>query len=89
MISEYQQAAFYQDVHIWKTKTRVDNPMLCHADGPIYQLRRWHEQFYRDRADIDPLMTKRFEWTADLAYANEQWDKQVIENTEREARRRN
>jgi 3-ketosteroid 9alpha-monooxygenase subunit A len=89
MFSEYQQTAFYQDVHVWKTKTRVDNPLLCHADGPIYQLRRWHEQFYRDRADIDPLMTKRFEWTADLAYANEQWDKQVIENTEREARRRN
>jgi 3-ketosteroid 9alpha-monooxygenase subunit A len=88
-ISQMQQGAFYQDVHIWKTKTRVDNPMLCHADGPIYQLRRWHDQFYRDRADIDPLMTKRFEWTADLTYANEQWDKQMAENLERDAKRRN
>jgi 3-ketosteroid 9alpha-monooxygenase subunit A len=86
MISEYQKGAFYQDVHIWKTKTRVDNPLLCHADGPIYQLRRWHDQFYRDAADIDPLMTKRFEWTADLSYANEVWDKQMAENMEREAR---
>ncbi len=87
MISSYQENAFYQDVHIWKTKTRVDNPLLCHADGPLYQLRRWHDQFYRDVADIDPLMTKRFEWTADLGYANEQWDRQVEENLAREAAR--
>ena len=86
-ISDMLQGAFYQDVHIWKTKTRIDNPLLCHADGPMYQLRRWHEQFYCDVADIDPLMTRRFEWTADLSYANEAWDRQVVENTEREARR--
>ncbi|HTJ62406.1 MAG TPA: Rieske 2Fe-2S domain-containing protein [Alphaproteobacteria bacterium] len=87
MISGYQQGAFYQDVHIWKTKTRVDNPLLCHADGPIYQLRRWHDQFYCDTAEIDPLMTRRFEWTADLSYANEVWDRQIVENLEREALR--
>lgn len=87
MISEYQKDAFYQDVHIWKTKTRIDNPLLCHADGPMYQLRRWHEQFYRDRANVEPLMTKRFEWTADLAYANEQWNIQMAENLARDAAR--
>jgi 3-ketosteroid 9alpha-monooxygenase subunit A len=87
MISAHQQGAFYQDVHIWKTKTRVDNPLLCHADGPIYQLRRWYEQFYRDVADIDPLMTRRFEWTADLGYANEVWERQAEENLARHARR--
>jgi 3-ketosteroid 9alpha-monooxygenase subunit A len=86
IISGYQQGAFYQDVHIWKTKTRIDNPLLCHADGPIYQLRRWHDQFYCDTADIDPLMTKRFEWTADLSFANEAWDRQIVENLERAAR---
>ena len=87
VIQEMLKGAFYQDVHIWKTKTRIDNPLLCHADGPMYQLRRWHDQFYCDVADIDPLMTKRFEWTADLSYANEAWDRQVVENLEREARR--
>jgi phenylpropionate dioxygenase-like ring-hydroxylating dioxygenase large terminal subunit len=87
IISEMQQGAFYQDVHIWKTKTRIDNPMLCHADGPIYQLRRWHDQFYRDAADIDPLMTRRFEWVADLDYANQAWERQMAENLDRAARR--
>ena len=87
-ISQMLQGAFYQDVHIWKTKTRIDNPLLCHADGPLYQLRRWHDQFYRNLADIDPLMTRRFEWTADLEYANEVWDRQVVENLERDARRK-
>jgi 3-ketosteroid 9alpha-monooxygenase subunit A len=87
MISDMQQGAFYQDVHIWNTKTRIDNPMLCHADGPIYQLRRWHDQFYRDVADIDPLMTKRFEFVANLDYANEVWERQAAENLARDAAR--
>jgi 3-ketosteroid 9alpha-monooxygenase subunit A len=85
MIAARLTGAFYQDVHIWKTKTRIDNPLLCHADGPMYQLRRWHNQFYCDVADIDPLMTKRFEWTADLSYANEVWERQMAENLAREA----
>lgn len=44
------QEAFYEDVAIWHTKTRVDNPLLCDGDGPVYQLRRWYEQFYTDVA---------------------------------------
>ncbi len=83
-ISEMQQGAFYQDVHIWKTKTRVDNPLLCHADGPMIQLRRWHDQFYRDVADIIPAMTNRFEFTANLDHANSVWDEQIIENLTRD-----
>ncbi|MNM72712.1 3-ketosteroid-9-alpha-monooxygenase oxygenase subunit [compost metagenome] len=35
---------------IWHSKTRVDNPLLCDGDGPVYQLRRWYEQFYTDVA---------------------------------------
>ncbi|MGH3648076.1 MAG: Rieske 2Fe-2S domain-containing protein, partial [Micromonosporaceae bacterium] len=37
---------FLQDVEIWRNKTRIDNPLLCEEDGPVYQLRRWYEQFY-------------------------------------------
>jgi 3-ketosteroid 9alpha-monooxygenase subunit A len=85
IVSEMQQGAFYQDVHIWKTKTRVDNPLLCHADGPMIQLRRWHEQFYRDLADIIPTMTARFEYVANLEHANRVWDEQIIENLTRDA----
>jgi 3-ketosteroid 9alpha-monooxygenase subunit A len=83
-ISEMQQGAFYQDVHIWKTKTRVDNPLLCHADGPMMPLRHWHDQFYCDVADIAPSMTKRFEFTANLDHANSVWDEQIIENLTRD-----
>ena len=83
-ISKMQQGAFYQDVHIWKTKTRVDNPLLCHADGPMIQLRHWHDQFYRDAADVTQSMTKRFEFVANLDHANRVWDEQIIENLTRD-----
>lgn len=43
---------FLQDVEIWKNKTRIDNPLLCEEDGPVYQLRRWYEQFYVDVEDV-------------------------------------
>ena len=41
-----------QDVHIWLNKVPVQNPLLCEEDGPVYQLRRWYEQFYVDKADV-------------------------------------
>ena len=31
-----------------RTRRRIDNPLLCEEDGPVYQLRRWYEQFYVD-----------------------------------------
>jgi len=45
---------FQQDVQIWMNKTRIDNPLLCAEDGPVYQVRRWYEQFHCDVADIAP-----------------------------------
>jgi 3-ketosteroid 9alpha-monooxygenase subunit A len=44
--------AFAGDQKIWDTKVRIDNPMLCEADGPIYQLRQWYSQFYMDAAKV-------------------------------------
>ena len=43
---------FQQDVDVWLHKSRVDNPLLCAEDGPVYQLRRWYEQFYVDVEDV-------------------------------------
>ena len=43
--------AFYEDIEIWHTKTRVDNPILCDGDGPISRLRKWYQQFYVDREE--------------------------------------
>jgi len=73
-------SGFLQDVHIWQNKVPVQNPLLCEEDGPVYQLRRWYEQFYVDVADIDPEMTARFEFEVDTTKANEFWQDEVAEN---------
>ena len=71
---------FEQDVEIWKNKTRIENPLLCEEDGPVYQLRRWYEQFYVDVADIAPEMTERFEFELDTARPVAAWQKEVEDN---------
>ena len=53
------QQGFYQDVAIWDNKVRIDNPLLCEGDGPIYQLREWYRQFYLDAAEVPEEMRKR------------------------------
>lgn len=73
---------FEQDVKIWRTKSRIDNPLLCEDDGPVYQLRRWYEQFYVDRAEITEDMVRRFEFDVDVSRANEFWDAEVARNLE-------
>ncbi|WP_024795561.1 Rieske 2Fe-2S domain-containing protein [Tomitella biformata] len=74
---------FLQDVVIWKNKTKIDNPLLCDNDGPVYQMRRWYEQFYVDVADITEDMTQRFEYEVDTTKANEYWESEVAENLAR------
>ncbi|GAB0108307.1 Rieske 2Fe-2S domain-containing protein [Nocardia sp. JMUB6875] len=76
---------FLQDVEIWKHKTRIDNPLLTQEDGPVYQHRRWYEQFYVDVADIKPEMTDRFEYEVDTTHANENWQAEVAENLAKQA----
>jgi 3-ketosteroid 9alpha-monooxygenase subunit A len=51
--------AFTEDVAIWHNKVRIDNPLLCDGDGPIYQLRQWYEQFYMDAGGVPPDLKKR------------------------------
>jgi 3-ketosteroid 9alpha-monooxygenase subunit A len=71
---------FMQDVEIWQNKTRIDNPLLCEEDGPVYQLRRWYEQFYVDVEDVTDDMVRRFEYEVDTSRAVEVWEKEVAEN---------
>jgi 3-ketosteroid 9alpha-monooxygenase subunit A len=71
---------FQQDVEIWTHKSRVDNPLLCAEDGPVYQLRRWYEQFYRDVDDVTPDMVARYEFEIDTARAVAEWEAEVAEN---------
>jgi len=59
---ELAQNAFRQDVEIWDTKRRIDNPLLCNGDGPIYQLRDWYAQFYLDAAKVPKRPRQIFEW---------------------------
>ncbi|MFC4001030.1 Rieske 2Fe-2S domain-containing protein [Prauserella oleivorans] len=74
---------FLQDVEIWKNKTRIDNPLLCEEDGPVYQLRRWYDQFYVDAADVTDDMTRRFEYEVDTTRATQVWDQEVADNLAR------
>jgi 3-ketosteroid 9alpha-monooxygenase subunit A len=76
---------FMQDVEIWLNKAPVQNPLLCEEDGPVYQLRRWYEQFYVDKDDVTPEMTERFEFEVDTTKANEFWHAEVEANLARRA----
>ncbi|MGW9131892.1 Rieske 2Fe-2S domain-containing protein [Streptomyces sp. NPDC055681] len=77
-------AGFLQDVEIWRNKTRIDNPLLCEEDGPVYQLRRWYQQFYEDVENVTPEMTNRFEFELDTERALGFWKQEVAENLERQ-----
>ncbi|MWA00677.1 Rieske 2Fe-2S domain-containing protein [Actinomadura sp. LD22] len=84
-LSAFILTGFEQDVAIWKRKARIDNPLLCEEDGPVYQLRRWYQQFYVDVADVQPEMTDRFEFEIDTTRPVESWQKEVEENLARRA----
>ncbi|MFL5911036.1 MAG: Rieske 2Fe-2S domain-containing protein [Gaiellaceae bacterium] len=76
----FVKRGFEQDVRIWKNKARIDNPLLCEEDGPVYQLRRWYDQFYVDVADIAPEMVDRFEYELDTSRPAEVWEKEIQAN---------
>ncbi|WP_174550978.1 Rieske 2Fe-2S domain-containing protein [Actinomadura macra] len=82
-LSGFILAGFEQDIEIWRNKTRIDNPLLCEEDGPVYQLRRWYEQFYVDVADVAPEMTGRFEYEIDTTRPVESWQRECAENIAR------
>jgi 3-ketosteroid 9alpha-monooxygenase subunit A len=75
---------FQQDVEIWLHKAKVDNPLLCAEDGPVYQLRRWYDQFYCDSADIAPDMVARYEFEVDTAKSVAAWEAEVAGNLARQ-----
>ncbi|BBX87593.1 Rieske 2Fe-2S domain-containing protein [Mycolicibacterium aubagnense] len=79
-LGDWVARGFEQDVEIWKNKTRIDNPLLVEEDGPVYQLRRWYEQFYVDAADVVPEMTDRFEYELDTTVPREAWTKEMAAN---------
>ena len=79
-LGDWVKQGFEQDVQIWKNKARIDNPLLVEEDGPVYQLRRWYEQFYVDAADVVPEMTDRFEYELDTTVPREAWTKEMEAN---------
>jgi 3-ketosteroid 9alpha-monooxygenase subunit A len=74
---------FEQDVAIWQNKVRIENPLLCEEDGPVYQLRRWYEQFYVDVDDVTDDMVARFEYEVDTTRAVAAWEAEVADNLAR------
>jgi hypothetical protein len=83
--ADFVGLGFGQDVEIWMNKTRIDNPLLCAEDGPVYQVRRWYEQFYCDVADIAPDMVARYEFEIDTTRAVAGWEAEVAANLARAA----
>jgi 3-ketosteroid 9alpha-monooxygenase subunit A len=79
-LGDFVKMGFEQDVAIWKSKTRIDNPLLVEEDGPVYQLRRWYEQFYVDVDAVAPDMVDRFEFELDTTRPYEAWMKEVEAN---------
>jgi 3-ketosteroid 9alpha-monooxygenase subunit A len=80
MIADGQKIGFEQDIQIWKNKAPIDNPLLSEEDGPVYQLRRWYEQFYVDIEDVTPEMVNRFEFEIDTTRAVNSWNEEVSAN---------
>ena len=78
--AEFIGLGFGQDVEVWTHKTKIDNPLLCAEDGPVYQLRRWYEQFYTDVAQVTPDMVDRFEYEVDTSRAIQSWEAEVAAN---------
>ncbi len=79
-LGDFVKMGFEQDVAIWKSNARIDNPLLCEEDGPVYQLRRWYEQFYVDIADVTPDMVDRFEHELDTTSPRAEWMKVIEAN---------
>ena len=79
-LGDWVKIGFEQDVAIWKTKARIDNPLLCEEDGPVYQLRRWYEQFYVDVDAVAADMVDRFEYEVDTTSAQRAWAQEIEDN---------
>ncbi|MGE2817191.1 Rieske 2Fe-2S domain-containing protein [Mycobacterium heidelbergense] len=79
-LGDFVKLGFEQDVEIWRHKARIDNPLLVEEDGPVYQLRRWYQQFYVDVADVQPDMVDRFEFELDTTRPHEAWMKEIETN---------
>jgi 3-ketosteroid 9alpha-monooxygenase subunit A len=79
-LGDFVKLGFEQDVQIWRHKARIDNPLLVEEDGPVYQLRRWYQQFYVDVADVQPDMVDRFEFELDTTRPYEAWMQEVEAN---------
>lgn len=82
-MGDFIKTGFEEDVEIWRNKVRIDNPLLCEEDGPVYQLRRWYQQFYTDVADITPEMVDRFEYELDMTRPAEAWAEEIADNIRR------
>jgi 3-ketosteroid 9alpha-monooxygenase subunit A len=79
-LGDFVKIGFEQDVEIWRHKARIDNPLLVEEDGPVYQLRRWYQQFYVDAAGVQPDMVDRFEFELDTTRPYEAWMREVEAN---------
>jgi 3-ketosteroid 9alpha-monooxygenase subunit A len=80
-LGDWVKKGFDEDIEIWRNKARIDNPLLCEEDGPVYQLRRWYQQFYVDVADVTPDMVDRYEFEVDMTHPRQVWAEPMAAGT--------
>ncbi len=83
MVKQYvdlTNKAFGEDVQIWHNKVRIDNPLLCDGDGPVYQNRQWYEQFYMDAAKVPADLKSRRVVEIDKGLTNKPELKHAFDN---------
>ncbi len=63
-------------------RTRPGSTTRCWSTttAPVYQLRRWYQQFYVDVADVKPDMVERYEFEVDTTRAVAEWETEVAAN---------
>ncbi len=59
--------SFKQDLERLHNKVRIVKPLLCDGDGPMHKLREWYNQFYLDRSEVSPALSKTLEWESNLS----------------------
>ncbi len=75
MVDEFADRGVFADLHIWKNKVPINNPILCDGDGPVIRLRQWYDQFLVPVDQVPASMKERkiydkseprIEWPANM-----------------------
>ncbi|CAF0774791.1 unnamed protein product [Rotaria sordida] len=73
-------AQWYRDIIVWENKIFKRTPFLVKKDGPILKMRRWYNQFYLSKEELENFTdsldckTQYSFTTEEILYLNETWN---------------